>query len=213
MPQYFSSDFEQDAWSFITTHLFGHKYIAQRCFLTVKELRETLKKSNDPRELDDILFFAGAKIDVSIVDRLFVTSCTQVCRGSYRIIDQRMSVKTLVKLCNDFTDYGDISEGDVYRIIEILGKKLILINRSHETHVIEIKKDWVYFDKTQNILLKQTCNLQTEGGLSPLAIAVTTRFINDLDYVQTAQDYYKLINEFNSLACHFETSLPRVLIN
>lgn len=50
MPQYFSPDFAKDAWDFIATHFFGDKYIAERCGLTVKELRTVLKESRDPRE-------------------------------------------------------------------------------------------------------------------------------------------------------------------
>tara|TARA_B110001454_G_C12679657_1_gene417434 strand:+ start:441 stop:578 length:138 start_codon:yes stop_codon:yes gene_type:complete len=44
MNQYFSNTFSEDAWGYITTHLFGHKYIAQRCGLTVKDLRKTISE-------------------------------------------------------------------------------------------------------------------------------------------------------------------------
>lgn len=211
MPQFFSCDFPKDAWDFIETHFFGDKYIAQRCCLTVKELRTVLKESRDPRAIDDILFYAGACIELSIVDELYVTRSSQICSGSYRIIKQRMSIKTLVHLCNDFTDCGDICDGDVYRIIEISGVTLVLIHHSDETHIIEVKRDWVHFDKLQTILLKQTYGLQINGGLSPLSTAVINQFLIDLNGIETAQEYYQLVNNFNRLASHFENSLPRTL--
>lgn len=211
MPRYFSRDFSKDAWDFIATHFFGDKYIAERCGLTVKELRTVLKESRDPREIDDILFYAGACVELSIVDEYYVTRSSQICSGSYRIINKRMSIKTLVHLCNDFTDCGDICDGDVYRIIDISGMTLVLIHHSDETHIIEIDKDWVHFDKLQTILLKQTCDLQTEGALSPLCIAVINNFVIELDGIESAQEYYRLIDKFNRLASHFETSLPRTL--
>lgn len=88
---------------------------------------------------------------------------------------------------------------------------LILTHHSVETHIIEIDKDWVHFDKLQTILLKQTYDLQTEGALSPLCIAVIHNFIIELDSIESAQEYYRLIDKFNRLASHFEASLPRTL--
>jgi len=209
--QYFSPEFSEDAWCYITTNFFGQKYIAQRCGLTVKDLRRTLTESNDAKKLNDILFYAGAKIDVSIVNELFVTQCNEVCPGSYRVIKQRMSIKTLVNLCNDFTGGGDIGDGDVYRLISILDRNFVFIYRSYETHVIEIQQDWTHFNKVQDILTEQTCNLQINGDLSPLSAAVIKNFIIDVNNAETPQDYYRLIERFNGLAGYFETSLPRTL--
>lgn len=204
--QYFCNNFSEDAWCYITTHFFGQKYIAQRSGLTVKALRTKINESRDARALNDILFYAGAKIDVSIVDELFVNKCSDICPGSYRYINQRMSIKTLVNLCNDFTGGGDICEGAIYRCIELLDSHFVFIHYAYETHIIEIQRNWVHFHKLQDILTQQTCNLQVEGGLSHLSMLIISDFIKDVSNVETPQEYYSLIERLNKLAIHFENT-------
>lgn len=211
MTQYFSRDFTEQAWVYITTHRFGQKYIAERCGIKVKELREIIAESNDPRLLNDILFYSGAKVDVSIVDELFVAPSCSVCCGSYRIIKQRMSINTLVSLCNDFTEGGDINDGDVFRLFEVSNRRFVIVYRDFEVFVIEVDRTWIHFDKTKEILIKQTCNFQENDVFSALAKAVLIQFIADIDHVKTPQEYYGFIERLAYLAMSFEDALPRTL--
>tara|TARA_Y100001970_G_scaffold294258_1_gene449326 strand:+ start:18414 stop:19058 length:645 start_codon:yes stop_codon:yes gene_type:complete len=213
MTQYFSSDFTEQAWIYISTHRFGQKYIAERCGMKVQKLKSVIEESNDPRLLDDILFYSGAKINVSIVDELFVTPNFSVCSGSYRLIKQRMSINTLVSLCNDFTAGGDINDGDVFRLLDVSKRRFVIIYRDFNVFVIEVDRTWIHFEKVNEILIKQTCNFQENGVFSALAKAVLIQFVSDVDHVQTPQQYYGVIDRLAYLAMSFEETLPRVLVN
>ena len=198
--------FSKSAWLYINTYIFGAKYIANRCGLTVSELKDKVNNCTESIQLEKALFYAGARVDVTTIsNELFVSPSDALCRGSYRHISKRLSMNSLITLCEDLTGGGDICEGDIYRIIEVCDKKLILIHHSCNTHVIEIDKNWLHYLKLESILEKYTCNLQVEDEISPANIASIKYFIQSLNSLTSANDYYRLIDYFNDCASGFVT--------
>lgn len=199
MQEYFCQEFSKDAWSYIRTSFWGEKIIANKCGLSIKELKSTIQNSRDSQYLNNLLYVAGARVAESHGE-LFVQPDYTDCPGSIRLVSGNTPIDTLITLCEDFTCGGDICEYDTYRVLELSQNKYVVIHHDGHTHIIEINQSWKHFDKVEELLIKQTENLQTEGKFTQLSIAILVQFLRDCAEISNPYGHLDLIKKLNNIA-------------
>lgn len=200
--EYFCEGFSKDAWSYIRTSFWGEKTIALKCELSTKKLKSTIQNSRDPQYLNDLLYFAGARVAVNHSE-LFVQPDYTDCPGSIRLVSGNTPINTLITLCDDFTGGGDICEYNTYRVLELSQNKYVVIHHGDRTHIIEIDQSWKHFSKVEEILTKQTENLQTDAKFSLLSIAILIQFLRDCTEITSPYGHFDLIKKLNKVAPFF----------
>lgn len=200
--EYFCEGFSKDAWSYIRTSFWGEKIVAHKCGLSTKELKSTIQNSRDPQYLNNLLYVAGARVAENHGE-LFVQPDYTDCPGSIRLVGGNTPTNTLITLCDDFTCGGDICEYNTYKVLELSQSKYVVIHHGDRTHIIEIAQNWKHFSKVEEILTKQTENLQTDGQFSPLSIAIMAQFLRDCAEITSPYGHFDLIKKLNNVAPYF----------
>lgn len=99
--------------------LFGAKYVAERCGVTIKSLRDSVfAASLDLDYLEQVIFCCGAKFAASIDDELFVQPDYSVCPGSFRHCKGRQTIRSFISFLNEVSGGGDINDGDFLTTIK-----------------------------------------------------------------------------------------------
>lgn len=174
--------------------------------MKVADLREYVF-SWDGRDnmLEHALFCSGGKLEISLDDEIYPTPSYQVCNGSYRFCKQRLPIKDLVDFLEQVSGGGDINCGDFLCIETIDDRVFALAHRQYEgTHIFEIDKKWVNFEKITPQLSKRLLGFQGESILSPLSLTILASIIVEFDHIDNPQDYYKAVDILHTWANLFE---------
>lgn len=193
-----------EIWFYISTHYFGQKYIAERTGITVKNLKERVYDWDGTLEsIDFPMLMSGSRLEVSIADEVYTKPSTAFCNGSFRHLRQRMPTKDLINFLSDLTGGGDINCDDFFCLEYIEERCFIYVHRC-STHVIEVHPDWFAFNDIEIILINSDLKFQGKNILSKASHPIFTYLINKFSLQDTAQEYYKKIDELNYHSGSFE---------
>jgi hypothetical protein len=203
---YFQPVLSKEIWFYIESHFYGTKYIAGRCGITVKSLRERV--FNDTLDLDYLehaLFCCGAKYAASISGELFIQPDYSVCLGSFRHCKGRQSIRSFIPFLNEVSGGGDINDGDFLTTIKFNDRVFVFCHQQYQhTHIIEVHPSCKGRDNLEALLDKNLCNYETQSNLSPLSLKVLETMIISFDGIVNGQDYYKAVSNLHYWANHLE---------
>ncbi|WP_024608502.1 hypothetical protein [Pseudoalteromonas sp. TAB23] len=203
---YFQPALSKEIWFYIESHFHGAKYVAQRCGITIKSLRELVFNDNlDLDYLEHVLFLCGAKYAISITEELFIQPDYSVCLGSFRHCKGRQSIRSFIPFLNEVSGGGDINDGDFLTTIKFKDRVFVLSHQQYQhTHIIEVHPCCKGLDNIEALLDKNLCNYQTQNNLSPLSLKVLETKIISFDDIVNRHDYYKTVSNLHYWANHLE---------
>lgn len=203
---YFQPTLSREIWFYIETHFYGAKYVAERCGVTIKSLRESVfAASLDLDYLERVIFCCGTKFAVSISDELFVQPDYSVCPGSFRHCKGRQTIRSFISFLNEVSGGGDINDGDFLTTIKFEDRVFVFCHQqSQYTHIIEVHPCCKSRDNLEAFLEKNLCNYQTQSNLSPLSLKVLETMITSFDGIVNRHDYYETVSNLHYWANHFE---------
>lgn len=203
---YFQPALSQEIWFYIETHFFGAKYVAERCGVTIKFLRESVfDASLDLDYLGRVIFCCGAKFAVSISNELFVQPDYSVCSGGFRHCKGRQSIRSFISFLNEVSGGGDINDGDFLTTINFKDRVFVFCHQQYQyTHIIEVHPCCKSRENLEDFLNKNLCNYQTQNNLSPLSLKVLEAMLKSFDGIVNRHDYYESVSNLHHWANHFE---------
>jgi hypothetical protein len=205
---YFQPNLSKEIWFYIESHFYGAKYVAERCGITIKSLRESVFNENlDLDYLEHVLFCCGAKFAVSINKELFVQPDYSVCAGSFRHCKGRQSIRSFIPFLNEVSGGGDINEGDFLTTIQFEDRVFVFSHQQYQhTHIVEVHPSCKGRDNLVVLLDKSLCNYQTEINLSPLSLKLLETMFISFDYIENRKDYYTKVSNLHYWANSLELS-------
>ncbi|MDC9563380.1 MULTISPECIES: hypothetical protein [unclassified Pseudoalteromonas] len=203
---YFQHALSREIWFYIETHFYGAKYVAERCAVTIKSLRESVfDGSLDLDYLDHVLFAAGAKFGVSLSEELFVQPDYTVCPGSFRHCKGRQTIRSFISFLNEVSGGGDINDGDFLTTIKFEDRVFVFCHQqSQYTHIIEVHPCCKSRENLETFLEKNLCNYQAQSNLSPLSIKVLETMLLSFDNLINRHDYATTVSNLHYWANHLE---------
>lgn len=205
---YYQPALSREIWFYIETHFFGAKYVAERCGVTIKSLRDSVfAASLDLDYLEQVIFCCGAKFAASIDDELFVQPDYSVCPGSFRHCKGRQSMRNYFQFLNEVSGGGDINDGDFLTTINIEDRVFVFCHQQYQhTHIIEVHQGCKSLDNLELTLEKNLCNYQIQSNLSSLSVKVIETMILSFDVIVNRHDYYTTVSNLHYWANHLELS-------
>ena len=203
---YFQPALSREIWFYIETHFYGAKYVAERCAVTIKSLRESVfDGSLDLDYLEHVLFASGAKFGVSMSEELFVLPDYTVCPGSFRHCKGRQTIRSFISFLNEVSGGGDINDGDFLTTIKFEDRVFVFCHQqSQYTHIIEVHPCCKSRDNLEAFLEKNLCNYQAQSNLSPLSITVLETMLLSFDNLINRHDYATTVSNLHYWANYLE---------
>ncbi|WP_064663923.1 hypothetical protein [Pseudoalteromonas sp. MQS005] len=203
---YFQPALSREIWFYIETHFYGAKYVAERCGVTIKSLRESVfAASLDLDYLERVIFCCGAKFALSISDELFVQPDYSVCSGSFRHCKGRQSIRNCIPFLSEASGGGDINEGDFLTTLKFENRVFVFCHQQYQhTHVIEVHPCCKSRKNLEAFLDKNLCNYQKQSNLSPLSLRVLETMILSFDDIFNRHEYSKAVLNLHDWANHLE---------